>query len=680
MANDINGPLRNVLPGNIDQWNRVYATVADANAAIPSTVVGGRNFREGKVVQIGTVTDFEEHHWFGGFDDVNLVPKVDLEPLATKEEFDPVKQKTLSFEIDSQGNFNIVDPLRNIGLQLTKDGVVNLFSLNANNITLDGEPLVLTDFLRETDQFVSSLRDLDTAIRPSLVNGNFAIIDQNRNIGALLDALGVWNVVATKSKTVNDVEFKKVNGWAFVVTDINGWVIFGIKNDRTIVADFMSELPVKTAIQTIQPATIYTTCNDISAWSQSMRGNSLNLYVERMLKLTKKQYTALESTNGLTRTLASRRYFHPEPGGNPANQNNYRENIHIETITDRIIGETVIPTEISFSHVSTLASLSNAKKLKVICIGDSTVAGSEASTNAPATTSPYTFWQYLKYFFELDKIEAGGGHDCLVVGTKNVRNFTASLNGTTNNIRAGAEGYSGWTTRQLLYDRTFAQGNIFYDADKAGTVKFSLAKALSRYRTMTDEGVRLSNSDPAKGTEVTDTTPFDFCTPNVVVIQLGFNDDSTYRVIDAPLLIAAIKSEYPNMIIALSFIDASGSYYPELWPGWQGAEKDISFLTQMDVNQGFGYNKRLHDKSFNEYNAIKVLHDPANKVFFVNNNMIQPTAGSVGYRVQSEPGGQIMYQPYAWSSYAYHPNNTGHACWGYHWYSFMKYICAMNYV
>ena len=55
MANDINGSLRNVLPGNIDQWNRVYATVADANAAIPSTVVGSRNFREGKVVQIGTV-------------------------------------------------------------------------------------------------------------------------------------------------------------------------------------------------------------------------------------------------------------------------------------------------------------------------------------------------------------------------------------------------------------------------------------------------------------------------------------------------------------------------------------------------------------------------------------------------------------------------------------------------
>lgn len=76
MANDINGSLRNVLPGNIDEWNRVYATIADANAAIPSTVVGGRNFREGKVVQIGTKLSYIEHHWIGGYENYNLVPKI----------------------------------------------------------------------------------------------------------------------------------------------------------------------------------------------------------------------------------------------------------------------------------------------------------------------------------------------------------------------------------------------------------------------------------------------------------------------------------------------------------------------------------------------------------------------------------------------------------------------------
>lgn len=87
MANDINGELRNVLPGNIDYWNRVYATVAEANAAIPSTVVGSRNFREGKVVQIGTVTDHKEYRWIGGFEDSHLKEYFAIpENIATKDD------------------------------------------------------------------------------------------------------------------------------------------------------------------------------------------------------------------------------------------------------------------------------------------------------------------------------------------------------------------------------------------------------------------------------------------------------------------------------------------------------------------------------------------------------------------------------------------------------------------
>lgn len=77
-------PLLMLNPGNPDGWNRVYATVAAANEAIPNNYVdieeGGamvsRSLRYGKVVQIGTVTDHVEHHWQGGFEDVNLVPKI----------------------------------------------------------------------------------------------------------------------------------------------------------------------------------------------------------------------------------------------------------------------------------------------------------------------------------------------------------------------------------------------------------------------------------------------------------------------------------------------------------------------------------------------------------------------------------------------------------------------------
>lgn len=71
---DIAKPLRLINPGNIDAWNRVYATLEEANLDIPNTIVEGRSLREGKFVQIGTLNDKQTHWWNGGHADINLVP------------------------------------------------------------------------------------------------------------------------------------------------------------------------------------------------------------------------------------------------------------------------------------------------------------------------------------------------------------------------------------------------------------------------------------------------------------------------------------------------------------------------------------------------------------------------------------------------------------------------------
>jgi hypothetical protein len=78
MANtDRANGFRKTTGGNLDALNTVYATLALACEAIPNVLDGdGVNLRFGKVVQIGTVTNFVEHHWFGGFSDSNLVPKL----------------------------------------------------------------------------------------------------------------------------------------------------------------------------------------------------------------------------------------------------------------------------------------------------------------------------------------------------------------------------------------------------------------------------------------------------------------------------------------------------------------------------------------------------------------------------------------------------------------------------
>lgn len=98
-------PAKFLNGGNYDYWNRVYATIEEANATILNELdIHGVNFRSGKVVQIGTVTNFVEHHWLGGFQDYNLVPKVET-----------VLNKSINqFDINSSGNIITAD-LQTIG-------------------------------------------------------------------------------------------------------------------------------------------------------------------------------------------------------------------------------------------------------------------------------------------------------------------------------------------------------------------------------------------------------------------------------------------------------------------------------------------------------------------------------------------------------------------------------------
>lgn len=65
MSFDIAGGLRNLLPGPLDVLRGPYDSLAAANGAVPSTVVNGKNFREGKFVEIGTNGVFKTYWWRG---------------------------------------------------------------------------------------------------------------------------------------------------------------------------------------------------------------------------------------------------------------------------------------------------------------------------------------------------------------------------------------------------------------------------------------------------------------------------------------------------------------------------------------------------------------------------------------------------------------------------------------
>lgn len=80
---------------------------------------------------------------------------------------------------------------------------------------------------------------------------------------------------------------------------------------------------------------------------------------------------------------------------------------------------------------------------------------------------------------------------------------------------------------------------------------------------------------------------------------------------------------------------------------------------------------------FNEYNNLLTLENTDNDVYVINNLAVQPTAFSTPCIIYKEPGlfGKTNYFPFATNSYAYHPNNNAHLCWGYQLYSWTNYIC-----
>ena len=487
--------------------------------------------------------------------------------------------------------------------------------------------------------------------------------------------------------------------------------IFNIANEnkKDIQTLKKSIIPKEDTIIVNNPGVIYTTCDVSQPMSLQYKGTSLNLYLSRLLLLTKYTNLYFKSTGNIYSNISSRRY--PMNGseaklyGISTDFANFDEDRHVVNIEDSIIGPTIEDFPFTYTHRSTKSSVSVGKFIPILQIGDSVTEGTNANLSG-SQNLPVHSWAYIKYFFEKDNLVDNGNRKIILVGSHNKESFNIE----ENNYVACAEGRGGWTTKGYLYQKTFSDGNVFYDDNKRyidselSEVRFSIKKWIDRYRTMDDSGNRLyfdslgstkgtpgdnigyykdGTQSPYKiGSLVSDTLDKDVCLPKVVIIQLGFNDGRTSATFQR-LMIKAIKEEYPNIIIALSSIDAAGTYFPEKWDGWHGLGKDISFLEPMDGTKGYGYCKRLHDFMFYVFREQKELVDEENGIYLVSNNMIEPTAWSVPFGHNDEPGAYPIkgYLANDWTdpidggmAYAYHPNNQAHACWGYQLYSFINYI------
>jgi hypothetical protein len=518
------------------------------------------------------------------------------------------------------------------------------------------------------------------------------LYDKNHNFIRSVGTGTGSTVVGTFTFTTaeNEVFLRCSNRAPFTFSIIANTEIQVLANRLTLLENDFNSLGIetKTAIPTIiMPSKIFTTCNDVnrtSGWNENLRGNSVNVYLDRFILLTAKKDAFFKDTKALFKNLASRVYFNPEPvDGVTFMEWNDKVDISEKAISLNVGGSNTMDATLSFTHVSSLSSLSKTKFPKILQIGDSVTEGAESSVNGNSD-KPERSWSWVKYFFELDRIESGNSvndYNALVMGTRVKKTFTATFNGITNNIQACCEGRSGWAVTTYLNTETYnSMTNSFYDVDKVGTNKFSLTKYLSRHKTLADDGKTRLVVGSTAGTLVSDVNNYDVCTPNIVIIQLGFNDVEANYVADLTSLIARIKEEYPTMIIGLSQIDVSGTYFPDAFPEWDAAKDDINILTQI-------YLKRVHEKMVRVFNAVKALENETNRIFIIPSGFVQPTADSMGYRQVNEGAFLsemntkfIKKQAFANSAIGYHPNNYAHACWGYEVYSWVKWLCAKNFI
>jgi lysophospholipase L1-like esterase len=232
----------------------------------------------------------------------------------------------------------------------------------------------------------------------------------------------------------------------------------------------------------------------------------------------------------------------------------------IQDVTER-------PANQNINIISTKESVTD-KKLKILTIGDSVTAGYGANVQ---------YWKLIYKHLRINSILNESGIVPLMLGT-NTDTYTFEYGGVSYTDRLGREGYSGASLKDFYQSPT----NNFYNDSAPGDCKFSINAWLSKYRTMDDNGNRLSLDSPNIGSLVTAETleTWNVCAPNVVIINLGHNDfyqswtsDMNFFYTMYNEIMAVIRAEVPNAyIIPCVTMPLIGSAHPDFYPNRDGSE------------------------------------------------------------------------------------------------------------
>ena len=538
----------------------------------------------------------------------------------------------------------------------------------------------------------------DKEINSELINGSYFYITLEcvDNIDNMC-VPSIYNKVVVTNKvdlTTGSKQLSSSGKWVDINSSL-GFVLhvyFCNNNISEAMSNKKDNVFTEDGIEVKLPNYFYTVCNDCSKGDDLIKERhiSLPIYVD---------YLFDHRTNILFNNNVDKfNLFSTFDGDEPVFNNNndvYKKEISIDFNSDLDTVKTV--------QISTKASIPN-KKSFILTIGDSLTFGYQAQGKS--------YWKQAAELFEKESIDFERDNNITFIGVEENREpININYKGVNKTIYASAEGHSGWSglsylrysvVRSLNQDTwdilglgdgsktdyvdseeqrdlirntcevntTLKPTNPFFDNDKTGTNRFSIKKMIERYRTLDDEGNRLTLGE-GTGTLITEENinTIDVCTPTHIVISLGHNDFARHSVelFKSYLveMINSIREELPNVYIIITLSPPIiGAWNPELYPSYE------NIPTPLHIERYYE-NANYWIEYFRDYDEI------GNKTFLLPNYYVTPTAEGFKNIEYIDGAGNKKYIPYG-DGISIHPNYKAHANWGYQLYSLLKYINTLN--
>lgn len=518
------------------------------------------------------------------------------------------------------------------------------------------------------------------ALKSWMLENNFAVSDSNgNNVLVLFENGNIKTFLFDTRKTpqaefsLNDYEVSDNNGYIimkvsgghvetenfnsrkvngefnpndFSISDENGYIIFRIQNGDIRTMNFDSSLIRNAIPQGILkypelPIPFYITNNNLdesNRWGIGSRNKSLNIFLDHFFHTDTE--LGVKFSDGNTYAVISQKIV-----GN-GNDQGWNNNVtKYEYLQNLNVGDETIPIKVR----SILNSETSGIKPIVLQIGDSVTEGWFA--NYPVVQgAPIESWSWAKFYFEKDKAQKGSGFDSMFVGSRTSN--TVNYDGIS--YKSFAYGWGGKTAKW------YCTGN---DSPFSSNGVFSLTSYLNAYKTLADDGTTRLVPGSTAGTEVTDATAWDLCTPNIVVVQLGMNDVLTEWKTYMAEIVSNIKTEYPSMKIIISVLDACTCNYPSLYPEYKGIFFD-------------NYNGN-HTKLLDAYcYAIDNWQDESNGIYVIYSGAVMPMPYTCNVRETdgSFDGKNKRYVGVDSVERVPHPSRYAHQEIGYLLYSTIKWI------